>query len=58
MTTILLETSGGNLLLGYMPEPLGLLLFGIILITLAIVLRWAFNRNNRSENEENKEKSV
>ncbi len=58
MSRILLEAASGNLLLGYMPEPLGLLLFGIVLIILAIGLRRIFNRDNHAQNKESNKKSV
>lgn len=37
---ILLQMTNQNLLLGFMPESLGLLIFGIGLIGLTIGLRW------------------
>ena len=43
-TWILADVSNGNLLLGFVPESLGLLMFGLGLIGLAILLRRFFNR--------------
>lgn len=40
----LFEAANKNLLLGFMPESIGLLIFGIILITFAVSLRRFFNR--------------
>ncbi len=45
----LLETANKNLLLGFMPEPLGLLIFGVFLITFASGLRRIFDRENISD---------
>jgi len=53
MLIILLESANKNLLLGYMPESLGLFIFGIILIVFAIGLRWFFNRGANEGNEKN-----
>lgn len=58
MTAFLFEGTNGNLLLGYMPEPLGLLVFGIFLIILAVGLRWVFKKNENSESEKGIEKKV
>lgn len=41
---LLVETTNKNLLLGFMPESLGMLLFGIGLIGFAVGLRWVFSR--------------
>ncbi|HEX8267649.1 MAG TPA: hypothetical protein VF596_19765 [Pyrinomonadaceae bacterium] len=43
-TWILADVSSGNLLFGFVPESLGLLIFGLVLVGLAIVLRRFFNR--------------
>lgn len=48
MFAILLDATNKNLLLGFMPESLGLLLFGIGLIAFAVSLRWVFNRNEET----------
>ena len=45
MLVFLFEAANKNLLLGFMPESLGLLLFGFGLIAFAVSLRWIFNRN-------------
>ncbi len=44
MIIILLEITGRNLLFGFMPEKIGLFVFGIILIILAAGMRWLFDR--------------
>lgn len=44
--------TNNNLLLGVMPEYLGLLVFGFALIGFAIVLRWFFGRQNETEKTE------
>ena len=46
---ILAEIMNSNLLLGVMPEYLGLMIFGFALIAFAIVLRWFFGRQNSAE---------
>lgn len=43
----LFETVNNNLLLGFMPESIGLLLFGICLIAFAVGLRWFFDRQDK-----------
>lgn len=43
-TWILADISNGNLLLGFVPESVGLLIFGFILIAFAFTLRRFFNR--------------
>lgn len=43
----LLETARKNLLLGFMPEPLGLLIFGAVLVALPVGLRRVFNRSEQ-----------
>lgn len=48
---ILLQTANQNLLLGFMPESLGLLIFGIGLIGLTIGLRWILKRGEESAEE-------
>jgi len=44
MFALLFEATNQNLLLGFMPESLGMLLFGIGLIGFAVSLRRIFNR--------------
>ncbi|MGI8787497.1 MAG: hypothetical protein ACR2HG_07045 [Pyrinomonadaceae bacterium] len=48
MLVILFDLTNKNLLLGFIPESLGLLLFGIGLIAFAVSLRWIFNRNEEN----------
>lgn len=49
MSITFLDASSNNLILGFMPEPLGLLIFGIVLILFAVGLRRIFNRNDEQE---------
>ncbi len=50
LTIILMQTT--NLLLGIMPESLGLFVFGLGLIAFAITLRWFFGkRDERIDND-------
>jgi hypothetical protein len=42
----------GLLLVG-MPEWIGLLLFGIGLVTMAVLIRWLLGRNDEAETDEN-----
>ena len=51
MFVLLFEVINKNLLLGFMPESLGLLLFGIGLIGFAVGLRRIFNRNTNAKNK-------
>ncbi len=44
----LLQTNP-NMILGFVPESLGLLIFGIILIGITVGLRWAFKRGETHE---------
>lgn len=44
MTALLFQTENANLLLGFIPDAAGLLVFGVALIVLAASLRWFFNR--------------
>lgn len=45
-------TTSANLLLGFMPDALGLLILGVGLIVFAASLRWVFNRKAADENED------
>ena len=45
---ILFEVASRNLLLGFVPESLGLLIFGVGLILLTVGLRWFMKRNEKS----------
>lgn len=48
----LLQTANQNLLLGFVPESLGLLIFGVGLIGVTVALRWLFGKGEaRSEGE-------
>jgi hypothetical protein len=49
MLAILLDAMSGNLLLGFMPESLGLLIFGVALIFSAVALRRILNRNDERQ---------
>lgn len=49
---ILADLPNSNLLLGVMPEYLGLLIFGFVLIAFAIVLRWFFGRQDANKKTE------
>jgi hypothetical protein len=49
MLAILLDAMNGNLLLGFMPESLGLLIFGVTLIFSAVGLRRILNRNDERQ---------
>ena len=48
---VFLEVSNQNLLLGFIPESLGLLLFGVGLIGLTVVLRGIFRRFEKTSRE-------
>ncbi len=50
MFVLLFEVTNKNLLLGFMPESLGLLLFGVGLIVFAGSLRRVFHRKETAEN--------
>jgi len=52
MLVILFDVANKYLLFGFVPESLGLLLFGIGLIVFAGSLRWLFNRNETTDEEE------
>lgn len=49
MDILLVEVTNKNLLLGFMPESLGLLLFGVGLIAFAVSLRRVFNRKETAQ---------
>ena len=51
MLAVFFEATNKNLLLGNLPESLGLLIFGVALIAFAIGLRWVFNRNEKQAEE-------
>jgi uncharacterized membrane protein YidH (DUF202 family) len=48
---VFLQVTNQNLLLGYIPESLGLLLFGIGLVTLTVILRGIFRRVEKTSDE-------
>ena len=48
---IFLELTNQNLLLGFVPESLGLLLFGIGLIALTMILRGVFRRFEKTNDD-------
>jgi hypothetical protein len=48
---IFLQATNQNSLLGYIPESLGLLLFGIGLIVLTMILRGIFRRVEKTNEE-------
>lgn len=49
MPVILFDATNGNLLLGFIPESLGLLIFGVVLVTFAVGLRRIFNRKDERQ---------
>ena len=50
---MLFQTANKNLLLGFVPESLGLMLFGVGLIVCAVGLRRIFNRIEEADKEKN-----
>ena len=46
----LMQATNQNLILGFMPESLGLLIFGIALIALTIGLRWILKKSESESN--------
>ena len=53
LTWVLEDVSNGNLFLGFVPESLGMLIFGFILIAFAFSLRRFFNRPQNEAGENN-----
>ena len=49
---LLLDSANQSLILGFVPESLGLLIFGIGLILLAIGLRWFIKRSEKNTDGE------
>jgi len=49
MLTLFFEVTNVNLLPGFMPESIGLLLFGVGLIAFAVTLRRVFNWNDDAQ---------
>ncbi len=58
MSTILFDATGNNLILGFMPESLGLLIFGVALILFAVGLRRIFDRHDEQNAVKNFEQTV
>ncbi len=58
MSAILLDATNSNLILGFIPESLGLLIFGVALILLAAILRRIFNRNEEHQRIEKYERTA
>lgn len=56
--TALLDAADGNLLLGFVPDSLGSLIFGVILIALAVGLRRLFKRNDERQTIEKFERTT
>lgn len=56
MLVILFDVTNGNLLLGFMPEALGLLIFGVVLVTFAVGLRRMFDRKDERRAVEKSER--
>lgn len=52
MEALFFETASKNLLLGFMPDALGLLIFGAGLIVFAWSLRWISNRREAVKSKE------
>ena len=44
----LFDVANQNVILGFIPESLGLLIFGVALILLTIGLRWIMKRSEKS----------
>lgn len=49
MSVVLLDAMNGNLLLGFMPESFGLLVFGVALIFFAVILRRILSKNDKRQ---------
>ncbi len=47
----LMQTTNQNLILGFVPESIGILIFGIALVGLTIALRWVFNKGEEKSDE-------
>ncbi len=48
----LFDVASQNLILGFVPESLGLLIFGVALVLLAIGLRWFMRRTEKNADSE------
>ncbi len=55
LNLILLQAAKGNLILGVMPESLGLLVFGVILVGSTIVVRRVLSEAEEALESEQKE---
>ena len=49
MSAILFDATNNNLILGFMPESLGLLIFGVAMISFAVGLRRILSRNDERQ---------
>lgn len=59
LNLILLQAEGANLLLGFMPESIGLLMFGVILIGSTVLMRRLFReREDAGENIEDSKNAI
>lgn len=53
----LLQTATQNLILGFVPESLGLLIFGIGLIGVTVALRWLLRKSEAQSEAETENKA-
>ena len=51
MFILFFEVASAHLLFGFIPESLGLLLFGVGLIVFAVSMRRIFNRNETAQDD-------
>ncbi|MDQ6785841.1 MAG: hypothetical protein M3033_03345 [Acidobacteriota bacterium] len=58
MIEFLADEANKNLLLGGVPESIGLLIFGVILIVSAVSLRRLFNENEKKLNFDGKARKI
>ena len=49
MLIMLLEMIGNNLLFGFLPEKMGLFVFGILLVLSAVGMRWFFDQKKAKD---------
>lgn len=47
----LMQTTNQNLILGFVPESVGILIFGIALVGLTVALRWVFKKGEEKSNK-------
>ena len=57
-TAILADVPNSNLIFGFMPESLGLLVFGLVLIAIAVLLRRLFKRRKDENDREEYSKKM